>query len=86
MLEVLGMDLWTAAAHFSDPVGDRQAGALVPLVKEARKLEAEALRIVKADLAGAPPREQCHGWVAGKTREELAAPDPVVVLSLLENA
>ena len=52
MLEVFGMAGPGGSAHLGQPVAPAQAKALVPLVREARGLEARQLDLIKRALAG----------------------------------
>jgi hypothetical protein len=52
MLDVLGMAGPSGSAHLGQPVAPAQAKALVPLVREARSVEARQLDLTKRALAG----------------------------------
>ncbi|MCQ6561207.1 hypothetical protein [Paenibacillus mendelii] len=46
MLDILSQD-WDGAKHLGQPVTQEQADRLVPCLQQAKKLEAEAVSIVK---------------------------------------
>lgn len=56
MLETLGRDTADRSEYLSRPVSEAQARALVPLVREAKGIEAEAVRAVRQSLASSNAR------------------------------